>query len=172
MRITFLLLTLTWAASILGPDYALASDSTSRQSVSQSPANAATGHPGEAGRTAPAREGRPIAAQRPLGRSGLTKVSRPVARPIRRQNSKTENAMDSYQPGSIKFGIAERGGLIPNGSVSSALPARPSIALRSAAPPLNNVRHRGPNPAVVGGSANFHGSSTGAVNGTQMNRKR
>ncbi|MGA8505034.1 MAG: hypothetical protein WB762_05450 [Candidatus Sulfotelmatobacter sp.] len=50
---------------------------------------------------------------------------------------------------------------------------RPTAA--SLNPSLNNVRHRGPNPAVVGGSAggsaNLHSSNTGAINGTRMKRK-
>jgi hypothetical protein len=33
------------------------------------------------------------------------------------------------------------------------------------------VRHRGPNPAVVGGPANSGSRMTGALNGTRMSRK-
>jgi hypothetical protein len=33
------------------------------------------------------------------------------------------------------------------------------------------VRHRNPNPAVVGASPNSRSSNTGAINGTRMNRK-
>ncbi|MGA7447595.1 MAG: hypothetical protein WBQ43_21375 [Terriglobales bacterium] len=59
------------------------------------------------------------------------------------------------------------------------MPVRPPGTVRPTAatlnPSLNNVRHRGPNPAVVGGlaggSANLHSSNTGAINGTHMHRK-
>jgi hypothetical protein len=33
------------------------------------------------------------------------------------------------------------------------------------------VRHRSPNPAVVGGRESSHSSNTGAINGTHMNSR-
>ena len=79
--------------------------------------------------------------------------------------------MNLHQPGSDKSGGAAKGGLIQNETVHNALPVRPSSVVRPTAPSLNNVRHRGPNPAVIGGSANSDRRNTGAINGTRMNRK-
>ena len=79
--------------------------------------------------------------------------------------------MNLHQPGSVKPTGAAKGGLIPNETVNNALPVRMSSVVRPTVPSLNNVRHRSPNPAVVGGSPNLHSSNTGAINGTRMNRK-
>jgi hypothetical protein len=79
--------------------------------------------------------------------------------------------MNLYEPGSNKSGGAAKGGLIRNETVGNALPVRTSTVIRPTAPSFNNVRHRSPNPAVVGGSPNSHSSITGAINGTRMNRK-
>jgi hypothetical protein len=51
------------------------------------------------------------------------------------------------------------------------LAARTPSVVRPTVPSFNNVRHRSPNPAVVGGSPSSHSSNSGAINGTRMNRK-
>jgi len=40
-----------------------------------------------------------------------------------------------------------------------------------AAPPLSNVRHRSPNPAVMGGSADASKRNAGAIDGRQVHRR-
>jgi hypothetical protein len=88
------------------------------------------------------------------------------------------NAASLHQPGSGNSGAA-KGGLIQNEKASNAMPVRPRGTVRPTAatlnPSFNNVRHRGPNSAVVGGSAggsaNLNSSNTGAINGTRMHRK-
>jgi hypothetical protein len=99
----------------------------------------------------------------------LIKANRPKQLPNGRQRSLSGNAL--HQPGSDKSGGAARGGLIPNETVHSALPVRTSSIVRPTALSLNNVRHRGPNAAVVGGSPNSHSRSAAEINGTRMNRK-
>jgi hypothetical protein len=89
--------------------------------------------------------------------------------PNSRQRSLPGNVL--HQASSNKSGGAAKGGLTPNETVHNALPVRTSSVVRPATPSLNNVRHRGPNPAVVGGSPNLHSSNAGAINGTRMNRK-
>jgi len=86
------------------------------------------------------------------------------------------NAMNLHLPGSAKPDDAAKGEFIQNKTVDTALPVRRwlSVArpnLLSLNPSLNNVRHRGPNPAVVGGSANSYSRNTGVINGTRMNRR-
>ena len=57
-------------------------------------------------------------------------------------------------------------------TVNNALRARPPSVLRPTVPSLNNVRHRGANPAVVGGSVELKRQEiTGAINGTRMIRR-
>jgi hypothetical protein len=43
--------------------------------------------------------------------------------------------------------------------------------VKAAAPPLSNVRHRSPNPAVIGGVADLGKRNTGAINGRQVPRR-
>jgi len=42
---------------------------------------------------------------------------------------------------------------------------------RAAAPTSTNVRHRSPNPAVIGGPAADKANETGSLSGTRMNRR-
>jgi hypothetical protein len=79
--------------------------------------------------------------------------------------------MNLHQPGSNKSGGAAKAGLIRNETVNMALPVRTPSVVRPTVRSFNNVRHRGPNPAVVAGSVNSDSRNTGAINGTRMNRK-
>ena len=82
------------------------------------------------------------------------------------------NASNLRQPGSDKSSSATKGGVTHNETVNNALPVR---RLTVAQPNLlslnNNVRHRGPNPAIIGGSANSASRTSGAIDGTRMHRK-
>jgi hypothetical protein len=99
------------------------------------------------------------------------KVNRPKQIPNSRQRSLPGNAMDIHRPSSGKSGSAARGVLIRDKSVNNVVAVRTPNVVRPTAPSFNNVRHRNPNPAVVGGSANSQRSNTGTINGTRMNRK-
>jgi hypothetical protein len=103
--------------------------------------------------------------------TGLTQANRPKQLPHSRQRSIPGNAMNLHQPGADKSGGALKGGLIHNEIVNNALPVRTQSVVRPAVLSLNNVRHRGPNPAVVGGSVSSDSRNIGAINGTRMNRK-
>ena len=107
----------------------------------------------------------------PRSRASLTKANRPQQLPNNRQRSTSGNAMNLHQPGSDKSGGAAKAD-----SSRTKQPTTPCLFGRQVSsdptvPSLNNVRHRGPNPAVIGGSANSDTRNTGAINGTQMNRK-
>ena len=126
---------------------------------------------------ASAREGVPRSASSPAGagrargHSGPApqKVTRPKPIPNSRQRSMPGNAL--HQPGSNKSIGAAKGGLIPNETFNNALVVRPPSVVRPTVPSFSKVRHRGPNPAVVGGSSPPLSSNTRAINGTRMNRK-
>jgi hypothetical protein len=79
--------------------------------------------------------------------------------------------MNVYRPGSDKSGGAAKSGFIRKETVNNALAVRAPNVVRPTGPLLDNVRHRGPNPAVVGGSLNSHGTNTGTINGTRMNHR-
>lgn len=51
-------------------------------------------------------------------------------------------------------------------------PALPRRAAPSPPPLPGNVRHRGLNPAVIGGAAKSDVRNTSAINGTHMNRRQ
>ena len=76
-----------------------------------------------------------------------------------------------YQPSLDKSSGAEKAGSIKNETVNTALPVRRLSVIRPYLPSPKNVRHRGPNPAVVAGSTNLASRNTGAINGTGMNRR-
>ncbi len=187
MKTTCLLfVTFGWAALMPGKGYAVPSSPASQQTSPESSANTASGHPGNAGHAASPRDGRPQTGEkasdeqqnhgatsetnRPPSRASLTKANRPKPLPNGRQRSLPGNAL--HQPGSNKFVGAAKGGVIANETVSNALPGRTPSVVRPSVPSLNQVHHRSPNPAVVGGAPHLHSSNTGAVNGTRMNRKR
>jgi hypothetical protein len=107
----------------------------------------------------------------PRSRASLTASRHPKQLPNGGKSSMLGNAANLQRPGSGKSGAAATGGLVQSEAVNSAQRVRSTSAVRPAAASLNNIRHRGPNPAVVGGSANFKSSNTGAINGTRMHRK-
>jgi hypothetical protein len=115
----------------------------------------------------------PAGARRVRGHSAPAspKVNRPKQVLISRKGSLAGNAMNLHQPGSDKSSGAAIGGLISGKGVNNRALVRPPSVVRPAVPLLNNVRHRGPNPAVVGGSLNSHGTNTGTINGTRMNHR-
>lgn len=61
-------------------------------------------------------------------------------------------------------------GSVRNAPVHNAPSVRPPARFPSASPSLDNVRHRGPNPAVIGGG-DLAARSRGALNGSQVPRR-
>jgi len=58
-----------------------------------------------------------------------------------------------------------------NNAVNTAPTVREPSLFPSSTSSLENVRHRSPNPAIVGGAGNSRASSTGALDGSRMSRK-
>jgi hypothetical protein len=121
------------------------------------------------------------------GRAGLTVENRLKKPKVSRKPSLPRNAAGLRRPTFARSGAA-KGGLIQSETTEHGLSVRPtnvrSISVRPSVASLNsslnplpsNVRHRGPNPAVVSGSvnswsANSRNSNTGAINGTGMHRR-
>jgi hypothetical protein len=198
MKATCLLfLTMSRVLLMQGTSYAAPSQQTSAESSAhEKSAKPASARPHDEvshdpGRVAAVQSGKPqnggISADKPpdhrqassrnhpRSHAGLTTANRPKQLPISRKGSLPGNAMNLHPPGSDKSGGAAKGGFIQNEKVNRALTARPTGVARSTVASLNplsnNVRHRGPDPAVVGGSANSASSNTGGLNGTRMNRR-
>ena len=159
----------------------------SHPTFSESSANTAGDHPGDSEHAAPAADGkhptegkasheqrghgRPSDTNHPPSHASPTKVNHSTQLPNGRQRSLPGDAMNLHQPGSNKSGGAAKSGLIRNETVNTAVAVRTPNVVRSTAPSFNNVRHRSPNPAVVGGSANSLRSNTAAINGDRIHRR-
>jgi len=167
-----LVVTMSWAALMPGTGYAAPSQQTSAESSATTPV---------AGRPSKEQRSPRHASDKnhPRSRASLTAANHPKQLPNGRKRSTPGNAANLHQPGSGNSGAAAKGRLIQNKTASNAIPVRPPGTVRPTAatlnPSFNTVRHRGPNSAVVGGSAggsaNLNSSNTGAINGTRMHRK-
>jgi hypothetical protein len=113
----------------------------------------------------------PAGARRVRGHSHPASQNVNRRKPLPSTRSTLGNAMNLHQPGLDKPGGAAKSGFIRNETVNNALAVRTPSVIRPTVPSLDNVRHRGLNPAVVGGSPNSHRRNTGAIDGTRMNRK-
>jgi hypothetical protein len=113
--------------------------------------------------------GRPSNANHPPSRASVTKANLHKQLPNSRQRSISGNAL--HQQGTNKSVGGTRSGFIRNETVNNVLAIRTPSAVRPTSPAFNNVRHRSPNPAVVGGSSNSHSSNSGVISGTRMIRK-
>ena len=163
---------MSWAALIPGTSYAAPSQQTSARS---SAATRVAGNPSKEQRSPRHASDK----NHPRSRASLAAANHPKQLPNRRKRSIPGNAANLHKPDSGKSGAAAKRVLIQNETASNTMPVRPPRSARPTAatlnPSLNNVRHRGPNPAVVGGSAggsaNLNSSNTRAINGTRMHRK-
>jgi len=111
----------------------------------------------------------------PRSRASLPRASRPTQLPSGRKRSAPWNAANLQQPHSDKSGSAAKGGVIQNEAANNVLPVRRLSVTRpnllSLNPSRNNLRHRGPTAAIIGGSANLYRRNSRAINGTRMHRK-
>jgi hypothetical protein len=121
----------------------------------------------------------------PRSRANLTTPNHPKQLLNTRKRSTPGNTANFHHPDPSKSGAAandnDNDRLVQNQRGSTTMPRRPQVIVRPTAATLNsslnplpgNVRHRGPNSAVVGvgGSPNLNSSNTGAINGTRMHRR-
>jgi hypothetical protein len=174
------------AALTSGTSCAAQSSPASQQPPSESPANTISDHPRDAVHGTPVEDGgnqndgKPSDEQRdyrhasdqdhPRSRASLTRSNRPKQVPNNGEHSTSGTAMNLHQPGSDKSGASARGALIQHETFNRALTIRPA-SIRPRVPLPNNVRHRGANPAIIGGSASSNSRNTGAIDGAHMNRR-
>jgi hypothetical protein len=170
-----------------GIAYAAASSPGFQQASSESGAATESHHPGDTSHGSPPtsakdqKNGKPSNEERHAhhiskknlapSHASFTKANRSTQFPNNRERSASANAVNSRQQAFAKSGGAAKGGFIQSEKVKSNVAVRPPSVVRPAVATLSHARHRGPNPAVVGGSANSDRTNTGAINGTRMNRK-
>jgi hypothetical protein len=111
-------------------------------------------------------------------RAGLTAANHPKQLPAGQKRPQPRKAASLHQPVLARSGGAARGGLSQSETSDHGLSVRrasvpPSVAsLNPSRSPLSkDVRHRGPNPAVVGGPASWNHGNIGAINGAGMHRR-
>lgn len=159
------------ATLIAGTGYAAPASPAFQQTSNESSANTARDHSRDTAHASPAggaeyqKQGKRLRSS-----ASLTKASRPRQVLNNRERSASGNATKVQRPGSSQFGAA-RGASGCSETVSRALPIRPPNAVHPSVSSLNNVRHRGSNPAVIGGLANVETMNASAINGTRMNRR-
>ena len=181
---SLIFLTMSWAAWMPGTGYAAASNHASQQTSPQAAANTANDHPRDAARTAqadkslaPRKRGfvaPPLVAEKhpnPNAPRTQTRATHPKHVLNTGKRSTSGNATNLHQPGLAKSDGAANNGSVRNETGNNPRPVRSASVTRSAAPPLNNVRHRGSNPAAIGGSASANGRNAAALDGARMHRK-
>lgn len=184
--ISLVLLTLGCVAWTVGAACAAQSVAPVQQASSRSAANAVGNHSQQVDHAAPIDGGTHIRKHSddqqnrrkapdkklPTRNSKPSKSNRPNELANRREHSASEDSVNSQRPGSEKSGRAAKNGLAQNETVNHAPSNRAPSAVRPSVPSLSNVRHRGANPAIVGGTRSSNTRNTGAIDGTHMNRRR
>ena len=179
-------LALGCAASAVGAAAVGQSVAASQQAPTRSAPNAVGNRSHEADHAAPAaggaRVGKPSDDQQnhrkvsgnepPTTKASPSKANHRNEVPNRRERSAAGNSESPHRPGSDKSGGVAQNGLARNETVRHAPSNRGLSAVRPSVPSLGNVRHRGANPAIVGGVRTSNARSSGALGGTHMNRRR
>lgn len=180
MKTCLIFMIVGWVALLAG--YA-----ASEQSPSGSPAKTSSVHAREAEKSAPAsnrkrQTDKKSSTEPPVRRRAVeknhayshaspTKVNRRKQPSSNGLHSAVGNAADVRQSHSNTSGAGTKEILTHNQTVNRTPPVRPSGVVRTNAPWVNNVRHRGPNPAVLGGPASSGTRNTAAINGAHLGRR-
>jgi hypothetical protein len=179
-------LMLGFAAWSVRTPYAGQSVAASQQAPSRSAANAVGNHARDAEHLATANAathtGKPFADQQNHRKVSSNKPSTSNTSPSKTnhgneassggERSVRDGSKDSHRPASDRSAGAAQNGLARNFTVTHAPSDRAPGAVRPAVPSLNNVRHHGANPPIIGGPGNSDTRNTAALDGTHMNRKR
>lgn len=183
---TLFFLTLGCAAWTVGGAYPAPSFAAAQQASPGSAAPAAGHHSREDDHAAPTGGGthigkpsddqqnhRKVSGNKlPTSSASPSKSNRPDELANKRERSASEDSVNSHRPASDKSAGAAQIGLARNETVNHSPSNRASSAVRPVVPSLGNVRHRGSNPAIVGGVGSYNARNNGALDGTHMNRKR
>jgi hypothetical protein len=179
-------LTLGWAASAVGAAGVGQSVAASQQAPSRNVAGTVGNRSHEADHVAPAADrahvGKPSDDQQNHRKVSGNKLPASNTSPSKsdhrnevssgRERSVRDDSKTSRRTGSDKSRGVAQNGLARNETTNHAASNRTPAVVRPAAPSLSNVRHRGANPAIVGGPGNSNTRNTAALDGTHMNRKR
>jgi len=178
--ICLLVLTTVDAALLCGGLYAVPTNPAADQAASESAPKAVSAQSnrpsGTSGSQSDARASgeqqgpRRSDKNRPRIEALATKPTRP--RPIARQRTLSEagNPANLPSPAPSQSTLVKHGS-IQNEAIYRALPVRPGGTIRPVAPSAGNVRHRDPNPPVIGGAASSNSRSAAVIDGTRTKLK-
>jgi len=96
----------------------------------------------------------------------VAKANRPQPLPKNQKHSTNRQLTGGQRSATRADGMP-----ITNKAATTARSVQLSMASRNSAPSPNMVRHRNPNPAILGGSKSSNAVKTGAINGSRMSRK-
>ena len=184
MKTVFLALTISCAAFLHETSYAAPVDAGPQQVSSESSANAGNNprdseQPAADGKQTDGKLSDDEGGDRVHGsernrshtRIGITSLNRPARIP-QTGNLGNGNVVNAHQARSIRpRGLAREGDLQSERREDSALPTRPPGVFAHRGSLASDVRHRGPNTAVVDGSMNPNIRSTGEIHGSRMHHK-
>jgi hypothetical protein len=110
--------------------------------------------------------GRPAKKNKPHGSAVAPKPNHSQPLP-KNQKGSTPQKLTGTQPATPRAS----GMPITNKTANNARFTRPPKTSRAPIPTSNNVRHRGPNPATLGGSTSLCAANAGSLNGAHIARK-
>jgi hypothetical protein len=175
MKIACLALLLTCGAAIHGPIFATeampapqSSNNAVKAAVESNAQNAGlTGHATMPGKISNEHRGQ----THPSGHPNLTKANRPKQLSQNPRDRKAGAAMNVHQASVTGLSGAVNQPEAPNEFHNPARPVRPLNIVPPARPSPNNARHRGVNPASIGGASNRTTGNASAINGTRVSRR-
>jgi hypothetical protein len=110
--------------------------------------------------------GRPTKKNKPHGPAIPPKPNHSRRLPKNRQRS-TPQKLTGAQPATLRAS----GMPTPNKTANNVRIAHPPTSSRASIPTSNDVRHRGPNPATLGGSTSLRSANAGSLNGAHIARR-
>jgi hypothetical protein len=164
-------LVISCAALMFGTAYADSSSPASQQKPPKSSANRLSNRPKDGKPSVERRDDSHLSGKNHTRSPAVTIKDRPEQRPNNRKHSPSGNTMSIHRLGSDNSGSAVKAGLIQHETINTAVPRRSSGVIRHSVPSVNNVRHRGANPATIGGPAKSNSRNAGAINGTSVHRR-
>ncbi len=182
MKISCVILAVMSGALTLGISVALASSAAPQQSDAAS--NTASQHLSEAASADVAKP--PASTERAGSRqvqhknakanrlplpASAGKTNRLKHPPNGHSKSTTAVPRSAYKSGPSQSAVATKKGSIQNKSVTRVSAVQRPNMFPSSSPLLDNVRHRGPNPALIGGLGSSKPRESGAINGSSITRK-
>lgn len=159
------------AALMTGTSYAVPSNPMYEQSSAES--SSRTADDGKHAQPEEASDGRPSHGHASGNKHSRSSATATAGKSTPKREGYLNNSAMNVRPAALgESGRAAKGRLVQDEILNnSALPTRPPSVVPRRGTSANDLRHRGPNPAVIDGAMNSNVRNTGSINGTRMNRR-